>query len=316
MSLPIPPPHLTTRTGGRHEDYENNAHWNRQRIEGLLPEGWSFEGKRVLDFGCGAGRSLAVFADHAEHTELVGCDLHAESIEWAQKNLSPPFEFLLNDADPPIDQPSSSFDLIFGVSAFTHVTENWAPWMQEMCRLLKPGGLAVFSFLGQKMWGHELKRDWDPDSVGMVISYPHRPWDHGGPDAFHGEWWLRAHWGRAFEILHLDHGRPDEVGHGWVVMRRDERPVPTVEALEAPEPGEVREVLSGRTNVALLCDQLRDLYADRTRLETALHATQAELADTQRDRELAWRRFESVVKSKSWAMTRPVRELGKRVRRD
>ena len=29
----------------------------------MLPEGWTFEGKRVLDFGCGAGRTLVRSTD-------------------------------------------------------------------------------------------------------------------------------------------------------------------------------------------------------------------------------------------------------------
>ena len=28
-------------------------------------------------------------------------------------------------------------------------------------------------------------------------------WDHGGPIAFNSHWWLRAHWGRAFDIVKL-----------------------------------------------------------------------------------------------------------------
>ena len=315
MSLPTPPPHLTTRTGGPHDQYDEIAGWNRRRIEGLLPDDWSWEGKRVLDFGCGAGRSLAVFADHAEHAQLVGCDLHAESIEWAQRNLSPPFEFFLNQPDPPLDQPSESFDLVFGVSVFTHVTENWAPWLLEMHRILKPGGLAIFSFLGEKMWEHQLGEHWDPDTVGMIISSPHRPWDHAGPDAFHSEWWLRAHWGRAFEFLHIDHGLPDVAGHGWVVLRRDDRPAPTVAELEAPEPGEVREVYSGRTNVKHLTDQLHSLYDGTSYWQATAAERERELEQARREHDDAWARYENVVKSRSWTLTAPARRLARRFRR-
>lgn len=315
MSSESPPPELTTRAGGAHEHYDAIGVANRMRLEGLLPEDWSFDGKRVLDFGCGAGRSLAVFADLADRAEFVGCDLHAPSIKWAQEHLSPPFEFFLNGPEPPLDQPAESFDLVWGFSVFTHVTDNWAAWLAEIHRVLRPGGLALFSFLGEKMWQHVLGReDWDADRIGMIISMPQRPWDHGGPDAYHSEWWLREHWGRAFEIAHLDHGPADHPGHGWIVLRRDERPTPTPEQLEAPTPGDDREVLSTRTNVALLSTQLRDEYARSTSLERELADARAELERARRDNAELWGRYHQVVDSRSWALTSPLRRLAGRAR--
>ncbi len=40
----------------------------------LLPDDWSFEHKRVLDFGCGAGRTLRHFVSEAEAGEFWGVD--------------------------------------------------------------------------------------------------------------------------------------------------------------------------------------------------------------------------------------------------
>src|SRR5439155_720346 len=57
-------------------------------------------------------------------------------------------------------------------------------------------------------------------------------------------WWLRAHWGRAFDVVWLrrgalagDDGQP---GHDLALLRRREVAV-TREELEAPDPGEPRE---------------------------------------------------------------------------
>src|SRR3712207_8661275 len=42
--------------------------------------------------------------------------------------------------------------------------------------------------------------------IGMtVLGYGH-PWEAGGPMVLHSEWWIRAHWGRAFEIDYFQPG--------------------------------------------------------------------------------------------------------------
>jgi hypothetical protein len=60
--------------------------------------------------------------------------------------------------------------------------------------------------------------EWDPDRVGMNVMTYGEPWDRGGPDVMHSPWWIRAHWGRAFEILRLEPG--EQGAHGLVVMRK------------------------------------------------------------------------------------------------
>src|SRR4051812_4294673 len=91
--LPIPPRELVQRTGPRHEDrsdawfrgfYERTGRARRRAIENSLPEGFSFEGKRVLDFGCGAGRVLRQFQPEAESGEFWGCDLYEPTVDWLQ----------------------------------------------------------------------------------------------------------------------------------------------------------------------------------------------------------------------------------------
>jgi hypothetical protein len=119
------------------------------------------------------------------------------------------------------------------------------------------------------------------------------------------------------------------VHHSWIVLRRDTRPALTVAELEAPEPGEPREGYAAKLNVLLLSDQLRGLYQHTANLEYAaeldkehLRAGEQRIAELERardrlDRELdeERRRYHSVVQSKSWALTRPLRELGRRARR-
>ena len=78
--------HLAARVGATHADnlalYEEFGAETRDEILALLPSDWSFEGKSVLDFGCGAGRTLRHFLREAEIGEMYGCDIDSESIAW------------------------------------------------------------------------------------------------------------------------------------------------------------------------------------------------------------------------------------------
>jgi len=84
----------------------------RRLIESSLPEGWSFEGKRVLDFGCGSGRVLRHFLDKARRAEFWGCDIDAPSIAWLAQNPSPPLHCFQNDREPPLRFEDDDLDLV------------------------------------------------------------------------------------------------------------------------------------------------------------------------------------------------------------
>lgn len=72
---------------------------------------------RLLDFGCGSARVLRWFQDVLPQTELHGCDVNREAIDWCNAN-APFAKFILNEKDPPLPYPSGYFDFIYGVSCF------------------------------------------------------------------------------------------------------------------------------------------------------------------------------------------------------
>lgn len=191
-----------------------------------LPDGYSLEGRRLLDFGCGAGRTLRHFVAAEAGAELWGCDIDRPSIEWLEQNMSPPLNVFANAEVPPLDQPDGKFDLIFCVSVFTHLTRHWAEWLLEMHRLLKPGGLLLATYMGRGFSEEIAREPWDEDRVGMMVLAPGQSWDKGGPMVFHSPWWLHAHWGRAFEVLSLSEAGfalPEaDHGQGLAVLRRKE----------------------------------------------------------------------------------------------
>ncbi len=273
MSLanaPLPPQLALRRVGHGHaltdaeveRDYLAVGAEIHELVRGLLPDGWSPEGRRILDFGAGAGRALRHFGPELEAgAELWGCDIDGPSIEWAQRHLAP-CTFFRNDDAPPLAVPDGHFDLVFATSVFTHVTRHWADWLIELHRVMRPGGLLVASFLGPTMHEHLLGRPHD-ERVGMLVVKPGAPWDEeGGPLVFHSRWWLEAHWSPAFELLRIEDSAlgGGEAGHGVLLGRRRDRR-PSRELLLAPAPGEPREATAAQHNVELLCREVEALRA-------------------------------------------------------
>ena len=252
---------------------------SRDGILDALPEGWTFAGKRVLDFGCGAGRTLRHFLDEASVGEFFGCDIDAPSIAWLEDNLSPPFTVFVNEERPPLPLPGSSFDLIWAISVFTHITDQWSAWLVELHRLLRDDGLLIATILGPGVSAEQGKTQPDPraergdaipadaDRVGMNVIHYGQSWNRLGPAVFHSEWWIREHWGRAFDVLSLREesssgGPANPRGQGRVVLRKRAVEI-TPGELERIDPTEPREIEALRHNIRQLQYELQDLYAAR-----------------------------------------------------
>ena len=146
-NAPFPPLSLANRVcsledrGDPLAAYERLGDEARAAIIDLLPDDFSFSGKRVLDFGCGAGRTLRHFLPEANgDAEFWGSDIDVPSIVWLRANLAPPLHPIINGVDPPLALDSGSLDLIWALSVFTHLTDNSLPWLAELHRALKPGG--------------------------------------------------------------------------------------------------------------------------------------------------------------------------------
>jgi SAM-dependent methyltransferase len=245
----------------------------------LLGDGWSFEGKRVLDFGCGAGRTLRQFIADAEHAEFWGTDIDAASIEWLKENLSPPLHVCQNGADPPLGLEYGQFDLIWALSVFTHLTDNSLPWLLELHRLLKPGGLLIATYMGRYNGEFFTHEPWDEDRVGMNVLRRDQGWQHGGPMVLMSDWWVQAHWGRAFEIVRIS---PQVHGQTWALLKKRDVGL-SIGDLEEPA-DDPREVLALRHNV-------RQVERDR----------EAMIVELRRGYETSW----------SWRVTRPFREAAR-----
>lgn len=97
--------------------------------------------RRILDYGCGAGRSLPYLRDRYPHAQLWGFDVSEQSISMASKRMP--------DAKLSADWQeirATRFDLIIAANVFHHIPPGERPSALSDCRevLAPTGSLYVF----------------------------------------------------------------------------------------------------------------------------------------------------------------------------
>jgi malonyl-CoA O-methyltransferase len=104
----------------------------------LLPD---VKGKVALDAGCGTGRYLRLCAERGAR-RAIGVDRSQAMLQRAQPR---PYPVILADIRE-LPMASRSIDVVIGGLVFMDVPEL-APAIREVARVLKPGGVLVYSVL-------------------------------------------------------------------------------------------------------------------------------------------------------------------------
>jgi SAM-dependent methyltransferase len=129
------------RTGGEALEFLCNM---------LRSHGVALESLRaVLDLGCGCGRILRHFPKLAlKNLKVYGSDYNPYLIDWCRHNLGFA-EFDVNNLEPPLKYDDESFDFVYAVSVFTHLTEPLQfAWLDELKRILRPRGCLAITVHG------------------------------------------------------------------------------------------------------------------------------------------------------------------------
>jgi ubiquinone/menaquinone biosynthesis C-methylase UbiE len=101
---------------------------------------------RALDFGCGLGRLTRALG--AQFRDCVGVDISDRMVHQAQQ-LNADVDgvsFVVNRVDDLRMFGDGEFDLVYSAIVLQHVPDRRAieSYIAEFCRILRPGGLAVF----------------------------------------------------------------------------------------------------------------------------------------------------------------------------
>jgi SAM-dependent methyltransferase len=187
-------------------------------------------GGRYYDFGGSTGRVFRQFSCQDEgRFEVWSSDLQLSSFLWNQRNMPTDVRIFVNGFAPPLPIPDAHFDVVTAFSVFTHIDELESPWLLELRRILKPGGLLYATVHDERLW--EVKSDELLESINKSrngtevtadtpfpterTAFHFRLGSYYGCNVFHPEEYIRREWGRYFEIVDV---RPQDHQAQCVVL--------------------------------------------------------------------------------------------------
>ncbi|TMW71052.1 class I SAM-dependent methyltransferase [Alteribacter natronophilus] len=164
-------------------DSENvyNAEYERPAMMNQLPG--SLHGKDVLDAGCAAGWYTEQLLERG--ASVTAADLSPEMVQAAKRRIGQKAEVLELDFSAPLPFKGESFDYVV-CSLSLHYIRDWPPVFCEFSRVLKPGGVILYSVHHPTMdvglsksgdyFGHELIVDeWSTDQGPVRVPFYRRP---------------------------------------------------------------------------------------------------------------------------------------------
>jgi len=164
----IASPHPDARTAydelAGHYDAFTADHDHERWISALLElaEAHGLSGRRLLDVGCGTGKSFVPFLDRG--WDVTGCDLSPEMLAIAATRIGHGASERLLVADMRELPVLGSFDLVVALGDCVNYLLSFAELRRAvaaMARNLRPGGLLLFDANTLHTYEHYFRTAWD-----------------------------------------------------------------------------------------------------------------------------------------------------------
>jgi SAM-dependent methyltransferase len=224
--LPIPPASLRILVAATPDIawFLETGRRGAESIRGVLERnGLALEGAApLLDFGCGCGRVLRHFASLG--VAAYGTDFNPKLVEWCRRNL--PFgRFETNGLAPPLPFEDGRFGLVYALSVFTHLPETLqSPWMAEMRRVLRPGGLLVLTTHGSRYAADLTPAEQERFAAGKLVTRRDELPGSNVCGAYHPEIYVREQLARGYSVVDFDReGASGSPGQDLWLLRKDLR---------------------------------------------------------------------------------------------
>ncbi|MDR2010118.1 MAG: class I SAM-dependent methyltransferase [Bacteroidales bacterium] len=167
----LPPPFYMYETFGlNYESFYNKSESTAKWLISYFQKYSDLKNIKILDWGCGPGRvirHLSVIMDPS--CEFHGSDYNKKYIDWCSKNIIN-VTFKTNQLIPPLNYEENTFDIIYGISIFTHLSEEMHhAWFCELMRVLKHGGILILTLHGDAFKEKLTKSERDDFEKGKLI---------------------------------------------------------------------------------------------------------------------------------------------------
>ncbi len=219
--LPLQPPRLIHYVSGVY-DREAFYHNGKQGAEcikkNLEKNNFSItQFRNVLDFGCGCGRVMRHWSN-LTGPQFYGSDYNPLLIDWCKKHL--PFaRFSVNGLAPPLKFDDGTFDFLYAISVFTHLTQPLQQaWMNELRRVLTPGGCCMITVLGKRHLGRMTPEEQQEFLAGnLVVQHAKVPGTNTCL-AFHPESYFKKNLTEGFEVVDYIPGGAEDASYQDVFL--------------------------------------------------------------------------------------------------
>ena len=201
--FPLPPAALRNWVAGTDAQWflDSGRRGAEAIVEVLAAHGIEFARlPHVLDFGCGCGRVIRHLAGHAG-VRLHGTDYNRAAVAWCDEHLRFA-EFGTNLLEPPTRYRAQSFDLVYALSVFTHLTQPLQQeWMAELRRILKPQAHLILTVHGEHYVSHVPAAERARFRRGELVVVQPQQVGRNDCGAYHPEVYVRAVLARGFEVV-------------------------------------------------------------------------------------------------------------------
>lgn len=207
-------------------DYERYYNGGRQSaiwLKEIINKYSELKNKNILDWGCGPARIIRHLPDVINNEcNFYGTDFNKKTIIWNKANLTN-ISFHTNKIIPPLSFEPNFFDIIYGISIFTHLSEkNHYLWFDELLRVSKKGGIILLTTAGEAFKEKMTKSEVQSFNANKLVIRGNVIEGHRVFTTFHPPKYLKKLFNNKVDILEFTAGKKETWGINqdiWVLKK-------------------------------------------------------------------------------------------------
>lgn len=164
---------------------------------------------KVLEWGCGPARIIRHLPSFlGSMAEIYGTDYNFETIQWAKDHINGISGFYKNDLLPPLPFDNDTFDFVYAMSVFTHLSEeSCLTWIVEITRVLKDDGTLLFTTNSDNLLKYLLPHEKELYETKGFVQRDNVQEGKKMFGAYHARWYVKRTMLKNFDLLeHITSG--------------------------------------------------------------------------------------------------------------